>query len=60
MGLFKQLHQNVQVKEDRTNYDLHLNKKVRIIDPSIVNGKKLVRASILSEKVRGMNNSGEM
>lgn len=52
--LIKQLHPNVQVKEDRNNYDIHLKNKVRLIDPSIFNSNKLVKASSLSEKVREM------
>ncbi|WP_313894384.1 HD domain-containing protein [Psychrobacillus sp.] len=54
IDLLKQLHQHVQVKEDRKQYDIHRKNKVRLIDPSIFNHKELVRASILSEKVRNM------
>lgn len=51
---FNQLHQNVQVKEERKNYDIHQKKKVRLVDPSIFNGIELIKASTLSEKVRKM------
>lgn len=52
--LLNQLHQNVHVIENRTHYDLHRKNKVRLIDPSIFCGNELVKASILSEKVRNM------
>lgn len=55
-GLLKQLHQNVHVIEDRTDYDLHRKNKIRLIDPSILCGNELIKASILSEKVRSMGN----
>lgn len=53
-GLLNQLHQNVNVIEDITHYDLHRKNKLRLIDPSIVCSNELIRASILSEKVRSM------
>lgn len=52
---FKGLNQNVKVKEDTTNYDFHRKNKIRLIDPSVFNGKELIRASLLSEDVRKMN-----
>lgn len=53
-SIFKQLHRNVIVKEDRVNYDIHRKGKVRLIDPSIFISNKLVKASHLSEKVKAM------
>ncbi|MGE7925908.1 HD domain-containing protein [Viridibacillus arvi] len=55
-GLLNQLHQNVHVIENRTHYDLHRKNKIRLIDPSIFCRNELVKASILSEKVRSMGN----
>lgn len=55
-GLLNQLHQNVNVIEDRKHYDLHRKNKIRLIDPSIFYCNELVKASILSEKVRIMVN----
>ncbi|MEG0385446.1 MAG: HD domain-containing protein [Solibacillus sp.] len=52
---FRSLNQNVKVKEDTSNYDLYRKNKVRLIDPSIFNGNKLIRASLLSEEVMEMN-----
>ncbi|ATP40762.1 hypothetical protein CSE16_12270 [Solibacillus sp. R5-41] len=51
----RRLNQNVKVKEDTTNYNLHRKNKVRLIDPSVFNGNELIRASLLSERVREMN-----
>ncbi|CAI8841878.1 MULTISPECIES: HD domain-containing protein [Bacillus] len=55
-ALLRQLHPNVEVKEDRNDYDLYRKKKVRLIDPSLFIRKGLVKASILSEEVRNMSN----
>lgn len=49
------LNQNVKVREDAVNYDLHRKNKVRLIDPSVFNGNELIRASLLSEEVKEMN-----
>lgn len=54
--LLNKLHQNVHVIEDRIQYDLHRKNKIRLIDPSIFCSNELVKASILSEKVRSMGN----
>lgn len=53
-GLLDKIHRNVKVKEDRTNYDIHRNNKVRLIDPSVLCGTKLVRASTISDKIKKM------
>jgi len=55
-ALLRKLHPNVEVKEDRNDYDLYRKKKVRLIDPSLFIRKGLVKASILSEEVRNMSN----
>ncbi|MCK0473174.1 HD domain-containing protein [Halalkalibacter sp. APA_J-10(15)] len=55
--LLKKLNPNVQVKEDRVDYDLHRKNKLRLIDPSIVKDGKLIRASELSEPIRMMGHT---
>ncbi|MFD2044041.1 HD domain-containing protein [Ornithinibacillus salinisoli] len=50
-----QLHQNVRVTEDKVNYDIHRKNKVRLIDPSVLCNNELIKASILSDKVRDMS-----
>ncbi|RRN74365.1 HD domain-containing protein [Peribacillus simplex] len=52
--LLKRIHGNVKVKEDQLDYDLHLKNKVRLMNPSIIQGTQVVRASSLSEKVKNM------
>ncbi|WP_156291884.1 HD domain-containing protein [Oceanobacillus salinisoli] len=52
--LLEKINPNVQVKEDRENYDLHRKNKLRIIDPSIIKDYKLIPASEVSERVRMM------
>ncbi|QDP38932.1 HD domain-containing protein [Radiobacillus deserti] len=54
--LLGNIHQNVKVVEDSVDYDLYRKNKVRLIDPSILSGNKLIRASVLSDKVKEMNN----
>ncbi|KRF63623.1 hypothetical protein ASG99_05740 [Bacillus sp. Soil768D1] len=56
-GLLRKLNQNVQVKEDRDNYDLHRKNKVRMINPSILKNNELIPASELSERIRNMGNA---
>jgi len=53
--LLNQIHLNVNVKEDKSEYDLHRKNKVRLIDPSVLNENKLIRVSKLSENVKRMN-----
>ncbi|MEC0247965.1 HD domain-containing protein [Paenibacillus chitinolyticus] len=50
--LLKHLHRNVQVKEDVNDYDLHRTNKIRLIDPDVMRGNKLWKASELSENVQ--------
>lgn len=57
LGLIRKLHQNVKVKEDRQNYDLHRKNKLRMIDPSILKSGELIPSSEISEKVRIMGNT---
>ncbi|MGG0846882.1 HD domain-containing protein [Peribacillus simplex] len=53
-NLLKRIHGNVKLKEDQLDYDIHLKNKVRLIDPSVIQGANLVRASNLSGKVKNM------
>lgn len=55
LDLLGKLHPNVKVVEDVTKFDLHLKNKVRIIDPSVLVGNELTRASQLSDSVLMMN-----
>lgn len=56
LHLLRKINPNVQVIEDRENYDLHRKNKVRMIDPSIIMENKLIPVSQLSEKVKIMGN----
>lgn len=51
----KALHPNVKVIEDKESYDLHLKKKLRLIDPSVFYDNQLIRASELSNRIRVMS-----
>ncbi|MGW8424198.1 HD domain-containing protein [Peribacillus simplex] len=53
-NLLKRIHGNVKVIENQLVYDIHRKNKVRLIDPSIIQGTQLLRASSLSEKVKKM------
>lgn len=55
LDLLRKINPNVQVKEDRENYDIHRKSKLRMIDPSIFKGGVLTPASKLSENIRTMN-----
>ncbi|WP_148357497.1 HD domain-containing protein [Peribacillus simplex] len=53
-NLLKRIHGNVKVKEDQLDYDIHRKNKMRLMDPSVIQGTQLVRASSLSEEVKKM------
>lgn len=53
--LIGQLHDQVNVCEDKEDYHVHMKKKVRLIDPSVYIEKQLVRGSNLSVKIKMMN-----
>ncbi|WP_026476092.1 HD domain-containing protein [Alkaliphilus transvaalensis] len=55
IDMISKLHTNVIVKEDNEVYDLHLIKKIRIVDPLISSSAGTQRASNLSSKIREMN-----
>ncbi|WP_375200651.1 HD domain-containing protein [Lysinibacillus sp. RS11] len=54
-SLLKQLHPCVKVRVDHTEFDIHQKNKVRLIDPLLYMGNKLLKASDLSEEVKKMN-----
>ncbi|TMW70373.1 HD domain-containing protein [Alteribacter natronophilus] len=49
------LNAGVQVIEDHSHFTIHRKNKIRIIDPSVLYNGKLIRASLLSRKVKDMN-----
>ncbi len=54
-ALLRKVHPNVNVKEDRNNYDLHQNNKVRRIDPPLLREGEVVPSSVVSENIRKMS-----
>ncbi|WP_285765772.1 HD domain-containing protein [Peribacillus sp. SI8-4] len=54
--LLGRLHGNVTLYEVQTDYDIYRKTKVRLIDPSVMHGNRLIRASKLSAKVEAMGN----
>ncbi|MEY9972239.1 HD superfamily phosphohydrolase [Lysinibacillus sp. RC46] len=58
-SLLKQLHSNVKVSVDQTEFDIHQKNKTRLIDPLLYLENRLRRASELSEDVRKMNVAAE-
>ncbi|WP_100012417.1 HD domain-containing protein [Lentibacillus sediminis] len=48
----KRLHPDVRLEEDQNGYDFHRKSKVRLIDPLVINGQKVVSASSLSNEVK--------
>ena len=55
LDLLRKINPNVQVKEDRENYDIYMKNKLRMIDTSIFKEGELTPASKLSERIRTMN-----
>ncbi|MBE5105816.1 HD domain-containing protein [Bacillus thuringiensis] len=54
-ALLSKLHPNVKVKEDRNDYDVHQNNKVRLIDPPLLREGEVVPSSVVSENIRQMS-----
>ncbi len=48
------LHNKVVVEENKDHYDIHRKNKLRLIDPSVFHDNKLIKASLLSQKVKNM------
>lgn len=55
LSLLQQLHPDVKVGENETDYDFHQKNKVRLIDPSICIDHQFIRASDVSLEVKRMN-----
>lgn len=53
--LLNKVHPSVEVKEDRTDYDLHQKNKVRLIDPPLLREGETVQSSVVSENIRKMS-----
>ncbi|MFH7830666.1 HD domain-containing protein [Bacillus luti] len=54
-ALLRKVHPNVEVKEDRNDYDLYQKNKVRLIDPLLLFEGEVVPASAVSENIRKMS-----
>ncbi|KXY78362.1 MULTISPECIES: HD domain-containing protein [Bacillus] len=54
-ALLSKVHPNVKVKEDRNDYDLYQNNKVRLIDPPLLCEGEVVPSSVVSENIRKMS-----
>ncbi|KON87858.1 hypothetical protein AF332_14165 [Sporosarcina globispora] len=50
--LLEKIDHKVKAEENRLDYDIHFKGKMRLIDPSVLIGSKLIRASKLSEDVK--------
>ncbi len=50
--LLSELNQDVYIEENKADYDIHHKGKVRLIDPSVMNGYGLQKSSDMSEEVR--------
>lgn len=57
--LLNQLHRNVEVKEDKFEYDLHRKNKVRLIDPTVLYKDRLVRSSEISKEIKKMSENAQ-
>ncbi|MDT8861194.1 HD domain-containing protein [Alkalihalobacillus sp. MEB130] len=51
----RNIHTKVQVVENPDHYHIHRRNKVRLIDPLLIKNGKKIRSSVLSSKVRNMN-----
>ncbi|GAB6560462.1 HD domain-containing protein [Bacillus mobilis] len=54
-ALLRKVHPNVKVKEDRNDYDLYQNNKVRLIDPPLLHEGEVVPSSVVSENIKQMS-----
>ncbi|MBE7127075.1 HD domain-containing protein [Bacillus mycoides] len=54
-ALLSKVHPNIEVKEDRNDYDLYQKNKVRLIDPPLLREGEVVQSSAVSEKIRQMS-----
>lgn len=53
--LLSKVHPNVEVKEDRDDYDLYQKNKARLIDPPLLREGEVVQSSVVSEKIKQMS-----
>ncbi|GAA0349807.1 HD domain-containing protein [Bacillus horti] len=53
-AMLERLNNQVKVVEDEVDYEIHRKNKLRLIDPSVLQGDQLVPASTLSENVKEM------
>ncbi|MFP3411544.1 HD domain-containing protein [Bacillus sp. SIMBA_074] len=53
--LLRKVHPNIEVKEDRNDYDLYQKNKVRLIDPPLLREGKVVQSSAISERIKQMS-----
>jgi hypothetical protein len=53
--LLSKLNPNIEVKEDRNDYDLYQKNKVRLIDPPLLCEGKIIQSSVVSEKIKQMS-----
>ncbi|MGH0677063.1 HD domain-containing protein [Bacillus luti] len=56
-ALLRKVHPNVEVKEDRNDYDLYQKNKVRLIDPPVCRAGEVVPSSVVSENIRQMSDT---
>lgn len=52
LHLLNQLQEEVTLIEDEQDFDYHMKKKVRLIDPSIWLGGQLIKSTMISKKVQ--------
>ncbi|KHF37922.1 HD domain-containing protein, partial [Halalkalibacter okhensis] len=60
VDLLNQLHDQVCVVEDETQFDLHRKNKVRLIDPCILKNQHIVKSSTLSPKIKEMTEAANI
>ncbi|MGL4849254.1 MAG: HD domain-containing protein [Clostridium sp.] len=53
-NLIESLNENIKVKEDKENYNIHTRQKVRIVDPTVEIEGELFKASEKSEEIEGV------
>ncbi len=54
-AVLSKVHPNIEVKEDRNDYDLHQKNKVRLIDPPLLRAGEVIQSSVVSENIRQMS-----
>ncbi|TKH15859.1 HD domain-containing protein [Bacillus wiedmannii] len=54
-AVLSKVHPNIEVKEDRNDYDLHQKNKVSLIDPPLLRAGEVIQSSVVSENIRQMS-----